>query len=104
MYFFRKIFTFLFLKSNCLTASSSLISTDMETNIETLITMGFTNRDLNRQALTKTGNDISEAVTLLTSSNDDVIISNPCRTISTFIGPLTKDEQKQIVRRKINDN
>ena len=71
----------------------------METNIETLITMGFTNRDLNRQALTKTGNDISEAVTLLTSSNDDVIISNSCRTI---IGPLTKDEQKQIVRKKNN--
>ncbi len=101
--------------SNSSTASSSSIdniscsivssstSTDllnMEENMETLIAMGFADRELNRKALTKASNDINEAVTILTNPtylNDDVIIPNEP---ATFIGPLTKEqvEQQQIVR------
>jgi hypothetical protein len=74
----------------------------MDENIETLVTMGFTDRELNRKALNKAGNDIGEAVTFLTGStffNDDVIIPNE-PTTSNFIGPLTKeqiDQQQQMV-------
>jgi hypothetical protein len=75
----------------------------MEESMETLINMGFTDRELNRKALSKAGNDIAEAVTILTGPNffnDDVIISNEPTTTSTFIGPLTKEqlEQQQMVR------
>ena len=68
--------------------------------METLINMGFTDRELNRKALNKAGNDIAEAVTLLTGPNffnDDVIIPNepsPPPT-STFIGPLTREQLEQ---------
>ncbi|CAF5056340.1 unnamed protein product [Rotaria magnacalcarata] len=101
--------------SNSLTASSSSLidniscsvvssstSTEnllnMEENVETLISMGFTDRDLNRKALEKAGNDIGDAVTFLTGStffNDDVSIPNESRTTSTFIGPLTKEQMEQ---------
>ncbi|CAF1524803.1 unnamed protein product, partial [Rotaria sp. Silwood1] len=116
--------------SNSLTASSSTIdniscslvssstSTDllnMEENMETLISMGFTDRELNRKALNKAGNDIGEAVTYLTGSTfftDDSIIPNESRSTSTFIGPLTKEEmehqqqhqQQQIVALDNNSN
>ncbi len=68
--------------------------------------MGFINRESNRKALIKTNNDISEAVTILTSYNyfddddDDDDIYIPAET--TFIGPLTKEqvEQQEKVRRK----
>jgi hypothetical protein len=102
------------LKSNSSTASSSTIeniscsivssstSTDllnMDENIETLVTMGFNDRELNRKALNKAGNDIGEAVTFLTGStffNDDVMIPNePATTTSNFIGPLTKEQIEQ---------
>ena len=69
----------------------------MNKNMKTLITMGYTNRELNLKALTKAKNDIIEAVTILTSStyfNDDVIISNEPAT-STFIDVLTKEQIKQ---------
>lgn len=62
--------------------------------METLISMGFTDRDLNRKALDRAGNDINDAVTYLTGSaffNDDVIPPND----STFIGPLTKEQMEQ---------
>ncbi len=68
--------------------------------METLINMGFTDRELNRKALNKAGNDISEAVTILTGPNffnDDVMIPNeslPPPT-TTFIGPLTKEQIEQ---------
>lgn len=101
---------FLF-QSNSSTASSSSIdniscsvvssstSTDllnMEENMEALIAMGFSDRELNRKALTKAGNDINEAVTILTNPtylNDDVIIPNEPTT--SFIGPLTKEQVEQ---------
>jgi uncharacterized UBP type Zn finger protein len=75
----------------------------MEDHIQSLISMGFVNRDLNRKALIKGNNDISEAVTILTSFNyfnDDVL--NPTEATSTFIGPLTKEqvEQQQTVRKR----
>lgn len=68
--------------------------------METLISMGFTDRELNRKALNKAGNDIAEAVTLLTGPNflnDDVIIPNEPSppTNSTFIGPLTREQIEQ---------
>lgn len=68
----------------------------MEDHIQSLISMGFINRELNRKALIKSNNDISEAVTILTSSNyfnDEVFLSN--ETSSTFIGPLTKEQLEQ---------
>ncbi|UJR13683.1 hypothetical protein I4U23_000695 [Adineta vaga] len=90
---------------SCSIVSSSTSSdlSNMEENMETLIAMGFPNRDLNRTALTKAGNDISEAVTFLTNPtypNDDVIIPNespppPPPTSTTFIGPLTKEQVEQ---------
>ena len=77
----------------------------MDENIETLVSMGFNDRDLNRRALNKADNDISEAVTFLTGNTfftDDVIIpaETTTTTMSTFIGPLTKEqlEQQQMVR------
>jgi uncharacterized UBP type Zn finger protein len=77
----------------------------IEDHIQSLISMGFLNRELNRKALIKANNDISEAVTILTSSNyfnDDICTSN--EITSTFIGPLTKEQveqqQQQMVRRK----
>jgi hypothetical protein len=69
--------------------------------------MGFTDRELNRKALNKAGNDIAEAVTILTGShyfNDDVMIPNESLPSTTFIGPLTKEQieqqqqQQQMVR------
>ena len=79
----------------------------MEDNIQSLIAMGFIDRDLNRKALTKTNNDIGEAISILTNPNyfiDDVIIP-PETSTSTFIGPLTKEQveqqqQQQMVRKK----
>lgn len=84
--------------------------------METLISMGFTDRELNRKALNKAGNDISEAVGLLTApgfGTDDTIIHNepsPPPPNSTFIGPLTKEQLEQqqqqhqhMVRRKKSD-
>ncbi|CAF5191980.1 unnamed protein product [Rotaria magnacalcarata] len=66
----------------------------MEDHIQSLISMGFIDRDLNRKALIKVNNDISEAVTILTSSNyydDDLLI--PTETMApTFIGPVTKEQ------------
>jgi uncharacterized UBP type Zn finger protein len=77
----------------------------MEDHIQSLICMGFLDRDSNRKALLKANNDISEAVTILTSSNyfnDDVLIPMETTTSSTFIGPLTQEqvEQQQTVRKK----
>jgi uncharacterized UBP type Zn finger protein len=77
----------------------------MEDHIQSLICMGFIDRDLNRKALIKANNDISEAVAILTSSNyfnDDVLIPMETTTSSTFIGPLTQEqvEQQQTVRKK----
>ena len=66
--------------------------------METLINMGFTDRELNRKALNKAGNDIAEAVTILTGPNyfhDDVIIPNESLPTTTFIGPLTKEQIEQ---------
>ncbi len=67
--------------------------------METLINMGFTDRELNRKVLNKVGSDIAEAVTILTNPNylfDDVVIPNePITTTSTFIGPLTKEQLEQ---------
>lgn len=112
--FFISLEIYFLFKSNSLTASSSSIeniscsivssstSTDllnMEENIDTLVSMGFTDRELNRKVLNKAGNDIAEAVTILTGPNcfnDDVMISNePTTTTSTFIGPLTKEQLEQ---------
>ncbi len=81
----------------------------MEDHIQSLISMGFIDRDLNRKVLIKSNNDISEAVTLLTSYNyfndddDDVRLSSEATT--TFIGPLTKEqlEQQQMVRKERNN-
>ncbi len=79
--------------------------------METLINMGFTDRELNRKALAKAGNDIAEAVTILTGPNyfnDDVIIPNEppqtTTTTSAFIGPLTKEqiEQQQQQQQMVN--
>jgi uncharacterized UBP type Zn finger protein len=77
----------------------------MEDHIQSLISMGFVDRELNHKALIKANNDISEAVTILTSTNyyhDDVVIPTETTT-STFIGPLTKEEleqQQQMVRKR----
>jgi uncharacterized UBP type Zn finger protein len=78
----------------------------MEDHIQSLISMGFINRDLNRKALIKSNNDISEAVTILTSYNyfndEDFLPIEISST--TFIGPLTKEQveqqQQQMVRKK----
>jgi uncharacterized UBP type Zn finger protein len=80
----------------------------MEDHIQSLISMGFINRDLNRKALIKSNNDISEAVTILTSYNyfnDEDFLSTETTTSTMFIGPLTKEQveqqqQQQTVRRK----
>ena len=79
----------------------------MEDHIQSLISMGFIDRDLNRKVLIKANNDISEAVTILTSYNyfnDDDFIPIETTT-STFIGPLTKEQleqqQQQMVRKKM---
>lgn len=119
MYYFvspLEIFYFFPLQSNSTASSSSSIENiscsivssstssdllNMEENMETLISMGFTDRELNRKALSKAGNDISEAVGLLTGpnfANDDAIIHNepsPPPLNSTFIGPLTKEQLEQ---------
>ena len=99
--------------SNATSACSSSLSPSsspndvltMEDHIQSLISMGFVNRELNRKALIKGNNDISEAVTILTNYNyfdedDDIRISN--ETTTTFIGPVTDEqfEQQQTVRRK----
>ncbi|CAF0751200.1 unnamed protein product [Adineta ricciae] len=78
---------------------SSLISTDsftMEDNIDSLVSMGFIDRELNRRTLLKANDDISEAVAILTSNyyNDD-ISSSVDTTPSTFIGPRTKEQVEQ---------
>ena len=68
----------------------------MEENMETLINMGFTDRELNLKALNKAGNDISEAVTYLTNpdfGHDEVMIASEPPT--NFIGPLTKEQVEQ---------
>jgi len=72
----------------------------MEDHIQSLISMGFIDRDLNRKVLIKSNNDISEAVTLLTSytyfnDDDDVHIPNETPTASPFISPLTKEQFEQ---------
>lgn len=69
----------------------------MEDNIQSLISMGFVDRDLNRKALIKANNDISEAVSFLTSSTyygDDALMPTETMT-STFIGPLTREQLEQ---------
>jgi uncharacterized UBP type Zn finger protein len=78
----------------------------LEDHIQSLISMGFIDRDLNRKLLIKSNNDISEAVTLLTSYNyfnDDDDVRLPSETTSTFIGPLTQEQleqQQQTVRQE----
>ncbi|CAF0953347.1 unnamed protein product [Adineta ricciae] len=100
---------------SCSIVSSSTSSEllNMEENMESLIAMGFTNRELNRSALTKANNDISEAITYLTNptyTNDDVIIPNespPPPSIPAFIGPLTKeqvDQQQQQQQHMVSSN
>ncbi|CAF0760097.1 unnamed protein product [Rotaria sordida] len=95
-------------------SSSSSSSTNdmltMEDHIQSLISMGFLDRDLNRRALIKAHNDISEAVTMLTSSvyyNDDILIPTEAM-VSTFIGPLTEEQlerqQQQTVPSNNNNN
>ena len=67
--------------------------------------MGFIDRDFNRQALRRANNDISEAITILTSCNyfdDDT--SDRCETTTTptFIDSLTKEQvEQQTVRYKL---
>lgn len=60
--------------------------------------MGFIDRDLNRKLLIKANNDISEAVTLLTSYNyfndDDDDVHIPAET-SPFISPLASEQFEQ---------
>lgn len=71
--------------------------TTIESNIDTLVSMGFTDREINRRVLRQADNDISEAVTLLTGPNfipDDLMIPAEPQT-STFIGPLTKEQIEQ---------
>ena len=81
----------------------------LEDHIQSLISMGFIDRDLNRKVLIKASNDISEAITLLTSYNyfndDDDDVRLPSETTSSFIGPLTQEQleqqiQQQTVRRE----
>ena len=73
----------------------------MEDHIQSLISMGFIDRDLNRKLLIKANNDISEAVTLLTSYNyfndddDDVHIPAEASTASPFISPLASEQFEQ---------
>lgn len=73
----------------------------MEDHIQSLISMGFIDRDLNRKLLIKANNDISEAVTLLTSYNyfndddDDVHIPAETSTASPFISPLVSEQFEQ---------
>jgi len=80
----------------------------MEDHIQSLISMGFIDRDLNRKVLIKSNNDISEAVTILTSYNyfnDEDFLSTETTTSTMFIGPLTKEqlEQQQMVRKERNN-
>jgi hypothetical protein len=90
-------------KSNSTTASSSTSPLNemltMEDHIQSLISMGFVDRELNRRALVKANNDIGEAVTILTGSNyfnDDILIPTEITTTTpTFIGPLTKEQLEQ---------
>ena len=73
----------------------------MEDHIQSLISMGFIDRDLNRKLLIKANNDISEAVALLTSYNyfndddDDVHIPAETSTASPFISPLASEQFEQ---------
>jgi uncharacterized UBP type Zn finger protein len=73
----------------------------MEDHIQSLISMGFIDRDLNRKLLIKANNDISEAVTLLTSYNyfndddDDIHIPVETTTTSPFISPLVSEQCEQ---------
>ena len=70
----------------------------MDESLEKLINMGFTDRELIFRALHRAGNDINEAVTLLTDPNfcnNDITTSNESSTTSTFIGPLTKEQIEQ---------
>ncbi|CAF3340980.1 unnamed protein product [Rotaria sp. Silwood1] len=99
----------LYVASNTTSACSSSSSNDMltmEDHIQSLISMGFIDRDINRKALIKANNDISEAVTILTSSNyydDDILI--PTETMaSTFIGPLTKEQLEQQQQQTVPSN
>ncbi|CAF0886485.1 unnamed protein product [Rotaria sordida] len=98
--------------SACSSSSSSSANDmlTMEDHIQSLISMGFLDRDLNRRALIKAHNDISEAVTMLTSSvyyNDDILIPTEAM-VSTFIGPLTEEQlerqQQQTVPSNNNNN
>lgn len=80
----------------------------MEDNIESLVCMGFPDRELNREVLIKADNDISEAVTILTTSS--YYRDEPPAPMETspdaFIGPRTKEQaeqeqqQQQTVREK----
>ncbi|UJR33560.1 hypothetical protein I4U23_020999 [Adineta vaga] len=88
---------------------SSLLATDlltMEDHIQSLISMGFVDRDLNRKVLIQANNDISEAVTLLTTSNyyNDDIRKPTETTTSTFIGPRTKEQVEQEQQQTVPSN
>ncbi|CAF4112559.1 unnamed protein product [Rotaria sp. Silwood2] len=90
--------------SACSSSPNDMLT--MEDHIQSLISMGFIDRDLNRKALIKANNDISEAVTILTSSdyyNDDILI--PTETMaSTIIGPLTKEQLEQQQQQTVPSN
>ncbi|CAF3468624.1 unnamed protein product, partial [Rotaria sp. Silwood2] len=89
---------FLFINNSLTPSSTRTKLSNMEDNMKILENMGFADRELNRKALIRAENDISEAVTLLTSShfcNDDFMTPNERRPTSTFIGSLTKKQMKQ---------
>lgn len=79
----------------------------IEDHIQSLISMGFIDRDVNRKVLIKANNDISEAVTILTSTsfyNDDLLIPSETVASTSFAGPPCKEqlEQQQTVSEREN--
>ena len=72
----------------------------MEDHMESLVCMGFIDRELNRRILIQAKNDIGEAVTLLTGYNyfhEDILVPDETATC-VLNGSFAKEQQ--MVRRK----
>ena len=74
----------------------------MDEHLESLLSMGFIDEELNRRLLIKTNNDISEVVTLLTSysysHSEEISHGHEMKTSSLFNSPLKQGKVRRCVR------
>ena len=74
----------------------------MDDHMESLVCMGFIDRELNRRILIQSKNDIGEAVTVLTGYNyfrEDILVPSESTTC-TLGGPFAKEQQTVSRKRK----